>query len=807
MPGQPTDSPETVAGDLEATATSWRSTVIAYIVLVCLTLVFFHEATFSGKSVNNFDSAAIYVPLHVENARLRAEGEIPLWNSHALLGLPTHAENELSGVYPPSLVFNLVGDTSKAYTSYLLFHYLLALAGMMYLASVVGARLLGQTVAALTFVLGGTFVGITYIAALMTTVAWLPWILGLQLRALETRRYRLVIIAGVLLALQTSGAHPQVSFFTLLVLLLAMLHEFRFRKGRKGAFFAVKATGLILFVGLGLAAPQVAYCIEFISSSPRWQGLGTEQQLIGSLPPQYFLQLLVPNLLGTSTDVSYYLCEMRIYFGILALGLLAWGCRVQSRFRPFLLVSLVIAILLALGRFGGIYLLLVHLPGFQQIHNPSRFLLILALIGSTLVGLGADQLLNHWSAKSLWRSTTARIYGVLAVLLLVLGVASITASPDGSLHRFYRQLLNLGMQGDNWGTAEQLAAFGRWSLLAAGWCVGCLVLFLLLARQVRRPLVAACLLLLLAADLFVSNQILPFGPPGYYRDTPEPIAWLQKQPGTWRVAAVPPATGSIVSPDLTYLPSNVAALFELDALNYHTASRQQVFDQFFGDSINPMLNTSPRELGVFNVRFLVLSEAVPELASQLRFEHGDCRIYENPDWQERISVREDYRVVPQTLLAIKDELNSEGFDLRSSVLLHEQPGPFLDGTPRSVDDATLEIQEYSARTILLQVELPRQAILVVSDLHYPGWTATSNGRPLPVLVTNGLTRGLALGPGRHEIVWNYRPASFYQGYFLTASVLLFLAAWGLVIRFKSRQPPRRKGKKRKQKGRMPSTEA
>jgi hypothetical protein len=104
MTGQPTESPGTVNGDLEVKGTTWRSTVIAYIALVCFTLVFFHEATFSGKSINNFDSAAIYVPLHVENARLRAEGEIPLWNSHALLGLPTHAENELSGVYPPSLV-------------------------------------------------------------------------------------------------------------------------------------------------------------------------------------------------------------------------------------------------------------------------------------------------------------------------------------------------------------------------------------------------------------------------------------------------------------------------------------------------------------------------------------------------------------------------------------------------------------------------------------------------------------------------------------------------------------------------------
>jgi hypothetical protein len=73
-------------------------------------------------------------------------------------------------------------------------------------------------------------------------------------------------------------------------------------------------------------------------------------------------------------------------------------------------------------------------------------------------------------------------------------------------------------------------------------------------------------------------------------------------------------------------------------------------------------------------------------------------------------------------------------------------------------------------------------------------------------VTNGLTRGLALGPGTHEIVWTYRPASFYQGYFFTASVLLFLATWGLIIRFKTRQPATSRRRKPTRKRRVSSTQ-
>ncbi len=42
--------------------------------------------------------------------------------------------------------------------------------------------------------------------------------------------------------------------------------------------------------------------------------------------------------------------------------------------------------------------------------------------------------------------------------------------------------------------------------------------------------------------------------------------------------------------------------------------------------------------------------------------------------------------------------------------------------------------------------------LATSEAWYPGWRASIDGRPAPLLVTNAAFRGLALPPGRHGAV-------------------------------------------------------
>lgn len=99
-----------------------------------------------------------------------------------------------------------------------------------------------------------------------------------------------------------------------------------------------------------------------------------------------------------------------------------------------------------------------------------------------------------------------------------------------------------------------------------------------------------------------------------------------------------------------------------------------------------------------------------------------------------------------------------------------QPG---SGDSRPIVDAQCGITGATATRVVLEVAAPHAGISVLNDTHARGWRATLDGIEMPILRVNGLFRGVATPPGRHTIVFTYRPLGYYVG---TAVSLLTLAA-------------------------------
>jgi hypothetical protein len=76
----------------------------------------------------------------------------------------------------------------------------------------------------------------------------------------------------------------------------------------------------------------------------------------------------------------------------------------------------------------------------------------------------------------------------------------------------------------------------------------------------------------------------------------------------------------------------------------------------------------------------------------------------------------------------------------------------------------------------VDVSCESTCLLVLTDLYDPNWRATLDGAPVDVTPVNYLFRGVRVTPGRHRIVFEYRPLSFRIGAGITgAAVLLVLA--------------------------------
>ncbi len=89
----------------------------------------------------------------------------------------------------------------------------------------------------------------------------------------------------------------------------------------------------------------------------------------------------------------------------------------------------------------------------------------------------------------------------------------------------------------------------------------------------------------------------------------------------------------------------------------------------------------------------------------------------------------------------------------------------------------VKVMEYSANRVQLEVAADAPAFLATSETMYPGWEATVNGKPAPLLTTNGAFRGLALGGGASTVIMEYHPR--YFAFSALLSLVALLAAAGV----------------------------
>lgn len=74
------------------------------------------------------------------------------------------------------------------------------------------------------------------------------------------------------------------------------------------------------------------------------------------------------------------------------------------------------------------------------------------------------------------------------------------------------------------------------------------------------------------------------------------------------------------------------------------------------------------------------------------------------------------------------------------------------------------------------------ALLVFSEMNYPGWTATVDGAEQPIFVTDFLLRSVPVPPGKHRVEMKYTAPSARAGAWLSLSTLLLLTSLAIIGR-------------------------
>jgi hypothetical protein len=172
------------------------------------------------------------------------------------------------------------------------------------------------------------------------------------------------------------------------------------------------------------------------------------------------------------------------------------------------------------------------------------------------------------------------------------------------------------------------------------------------------------------------------------------------------------------------------------------------------------LDALPRAWVVHDARWLESSDGGTSMEARNR-AMLEMLYADDPIWHDSKMLAFD----PRTVAWIEDDLKPE-------------LEPFLSGRPPRPAE-TVRVSYPTPQRADLEVSLESPGLVILSDLYYPGWELTIDGRPAPIYRVNRLMRGAAVPTGRHRLIYFYKPRSFRVGLVLSLFGLGSLAVLAL----------------------------
>lgn len=458
------------------------------LVLLALTLLFFHKLAFSGLILGRGDTYAYFYPYWTARNAALMQGQSPLWSPAIFAGVPLLANPQPGWFYPPNWPLIPLSPPDGIRLSVLL-HSFWALLGTYVLAR----RWLGSIpglAAAAIFGLGGyTGAHVEQINQLQG-LAWLPWLFWLYEHALARPRRYLPLLA-MAFALQFLTGHTQTVFISavglgvygLAVQVVWTARAVLLRRILQSVL-TLACAGLLV---LPLIVPQLIPTMELTGVSNRSGGLNPNEATAFSFHP-----LIIGRGLLPSYD-SIVFGEYVAYAGVIGLGLAIIGLMAprrstDSQARWIWGVMALLGLLLAFGEFNPLYWQLAHLPGFSFFRVPARWLALFALGAGLLAGVGLQTLREH-GLRPWW----------LVVMLMIL--AALAASST----------LAIQTPQDVIGPAAPTATtWIGWALALIVLLAACLSGGRIGSPHFKSALFPILTLLALIGELFLAARVLPY---------------------------------------------------------------------------------------------------------------------------------------------------------------------------------------------------------------------------------------------------------------------------------------------------------
>jgi len=343
------------------------------------------------------DLGAYHIPMRYLYSEALHHGDSILWTSAVYRGFYLFGESQLGMAHPWHLLLYRFFPLTVAFNVEMIGSYVAMFAGMVALLKRIGLSKPSCWFGAMTFTFGGYNLFHLVHPNLIATVAHIPWlILAAHLVATtpdRNTRAKASIAFALILASQILVGHLQ--FVWLGVLAIGGLFVYllwRNASSRGMPFIA----GAFVVGGL-LGGVQLLPLLDAVRTSER-TGWPVASSLAFSLAPVDMVQLWLPVAFRDRPSIEWLgVHEFIVYNGAFCTAAIAWVVVRRRELERYglslaLLLFAALGLLLAFGKYGGLYTSLLALPGFSWFRAPSRHLVLYHLSISIIAAIVFEDL-------------------------------------------------------------------------------------------------------------------------------------------------------------------------------------------------------------------------------------------------------------------------------------------------------------------------------------------------------------------------------------------------------------------------------
>lgn len=789
--------------------------ILVLLIFLAVILAYFYPVL-EGKVMQTNDGTVAYNSASEIRAHRDKYGEEPLWTNAMFGGMPAYLisvkyyGNLLQYVDRILKIFKL--PVAAVFLTMAGFYFALLLFKVDYRLAAAGALAYGFS-SYFFIILGAGHNTKAFAIAYMAPVIASVWY------SYHENLFKGSLLLAFFLSLQILANHPQITYYTLMCILVMIIITGIISLKQKDAVTFIKKSlflliPVILAVGMNFSSLYTTW--EYGKYSQRGKselnipavagakGLNRDYVTQWSYGIDETLTLLIPNFRGgankpfpagsqtvralRSNNASQYVSSFHSYWGsqpytdgpvytgaivvfLFVIGLIL----VKGPLKWWLGIATLLSVMLAWGKnFMPLTSLFFDLfPGYNKFRAVTMILVIAEFCMPLLSVLALKEIFEKSPSKQeIFRSLKIAlgITGGLALLFFIFpGIAGSyisNAEREASLPVW----LTSALREDR---LEMLRTDSFRSLIFI--ILAGTIIFGFLKEKIRKEYAILLFGILFIADMFPVNK--------RYLKNDRFVT-----PSAVQRASAPTAADSRISQDrsiyrvlnLTVSPFNDAStsLYHQSVGGYHGAKMKrynELIDSVLYPEIIRLSNTLQKAesfdqispglsrlngLNMLNTKYIIINSEMPPITNP--YAAGNAWLPE------------------KAILAAdaNEELSAVSkIDPLKEAVIVKKYGDLLPATDFKADAGdTISLVTYKANELVYRAVTGKERLAVFSEIWYPaGWKAYIDGKEVPIIRANYVLRALILPPGTHEIIFRFRPASYYTGEKISyASSVIFI---------------------------------